>query len=121
MPPSLFYFYFMYWYLCDVSSVVTLESLCYSVYIYGRKLVGDRTAKFRLLTVRINESQFADDLALYAVDCTMFEPAGRKFVLVGSQFGLTVSIPKTKGLAMGAINEGDVSPIADWKWDYLDS
>jgi len=54
---------------------------------------------------------FADDLALYAVDCTMFEPAGRKLVQVGSQFGLTVSILKTKGLAMGAVDEGHISPV----------
>jgi len=37
----------------------------------------------------------------------MFELAGRKFVHLGSQFCLTVSIPKTK-VAMGAVNEGDI-------------
>jgi len=41
----------------------------------------------------------------------MFESAGRKFVQVGSQFGLTVSILKTKGLAMGATSEGNASPV----------
>ena len=41
----------------------------------------------------------------------MFESAGRKFGEVESQFGLTVSIPKTKGLAMGAVCEGDGSPV----------
>jgi len=41
----------------------------------------------------------------------MFESAGRKFVQVGSQFGLTVSIPKTKGVAVDAVSEGDVSPM----------
>jgi len=51
-----------------------------------------------LSRAKINESQFADDLALYALDRGVFESAGRKFVEVGSQFGLTVSIPKTKGL-----------------------
>jgi len=81
------------------------------LYKYGRKLVGDHTVKSRLSRIRISESQFADDLALYAVDRAMFESAGRKFVYVGNQFGLTVSIPKTKGLAMGAINEGDFSPV----------
>jgi len=64
-----------------------------------------------LSIVRINEFQFADNLALYAVDLTMFELAGRKFVKVGSQFGLTMSIPKTKGLAIGVINESDISPV----------
>jgi len=48
---------------------------------------------------------------LYAVDCAIFESTGRKFIQVGSQFGLTVSILKIKSLAMGAISEGDVSPV----------
>ena len=43
---------------------------CVVLYMYGRKLVGYHTAKPRLLTVHISESQFADDLALYFVDCT---------------------------------------------------
>jgi len=37
------------------------------LYKHGRKLVKDRTVKFRLLKVQVTESQFADDLALYAV------------------------------------------------------
>jgi len=41
----------------------------------------------------------------------MFESAGRKFVQVGGKFGLTVSIPKTKGLVMGAVSEDDVFPV----------
>ena len=32
----------------------------------GRKLVGDRTAKSRLQCTTVTESQFADDVALYA-------------------------------------------------------
>ena len=31
----------------------------------GRKLVGDRTAKSQLAVVKVTDSQFADDLALY--------------------------------------------------------
>ena len=31
----------------------------------GRKLVGDRTAKSRLSMVRVSESQFTDNMALY--------------------------------------------------------
>jgi len=64
--------------------------------------------KSRLSRVHISESQFADNLALYAVDRATFESAGRKFVQVGNQFGLTVCILKTKGQAMNAISEGDV-------------
>ena len=33
----------------------------------------------------------------------LFESAGREFVWVVGHFGLTVSIPKTEGLAMGAV------------------
>ena len=43
------------------------------LYKHGGKLVGDCTVKSRLLRVQISESQFADDLALYAVNCAMFE------------------------------------------------
>jgi len=59
----------------------------------------------------MSESQFVDDLALHAVDWIMFESAGRKFVQVRNQFGLTVIIPKIKGLAVGMVSEGDVSPV----------
>ena len=36
------------------------------IYKYGRKLVGDRTTKSRLSEMRVTESQFADNVALYA-------------------------------------------------------
>ena len=35
------------------------------LYKHGRKLVGDRTAKARLSEVKVTETQFADDAALY--------------------------------------------------------
>ena len=42
----------------------------------------------------------------------MFELAGKEFVQMAGHFGLTVSILKTKGLAMGAVlSEGDVSQV----------
>jgi len=81
------------------------------LYKYGRKLIRDCTFKSRLLRVRVSEPQFADDLALYAVNCALFESAGRKFVQVGDKFGLTVLYPKTKGLIMGAVSEDDVFPV----------
>ena len=106
MAPTLFNVYFntMVSVWCEKCGQIGVPVL----YKYGRKLVGDHTVKSRLLRVRISESQFADDLALYAVDHAMFESAGRKFVHIGNQ---AVSILKIKGLAMGAINEGDVSPV----------
>ena len=66
------------------------------MYKHDRKLVG-------LVRVQISGSQFANDLAWYSVNHTMLESAGRKFVQDGSQFGLTVSVPKTKGLVMSAV------------------
>ena len=70
------------------------------MYISGSKLVGDRTGVW-LLKAQVTESQFAHDLALYAVSRTAFESASKSFVEVASYFGLTVSLPKTKGLALG--------------------
>ena len=32
---------------------------------HGKQLIGDRTAKSRLSMVRVTESMFADDVALY--------------------------------------------------------
>jgi len=81
------------------------------LYKYDRKLVGECKTKSRLSRVWICESQFADDLALYAVNRVMLKSAGRKFVQVGSQFGLTISIPKTKSLAIEAVSDGDFSAV----------
>jgi len=72
------------------------------LYKHGRKLVGDRTVKSRLLKVQVTESQFADDLALYTVTRAALESADGRFVDVASCCGLTVSLVKTKGLAIGA-------------------
>lgn len=49
-------------------------------YRHGRKLVGDRTAKSCLDQVKITETQFADDPALYATSRDAFESATRKFI-----------------------------------------
>ena len=46
---------------------------------HGRKLMGDHTAKSRLLKV-ISKLQFADDATLYTVTQAAFESAGRSFV-----------------------------------------
>ena len=51
------------------------------LYKYGRKLIGDRTTKSRLSMARVvEESQFADDIALYVATCDGFESVGRSFV-----------------------------------------
>ena len=44
---------------------------------------------------------------------TAFESVKQSFVVDTSHFGLTVSLPKTKGLAMGAGIDGyDVAPLS---------
>ena len=67
----------------------------------GHKLVGDRTAKSRLSATRVTESQFADDAALYATTRERFERMTSEFILCAQRWGLTVSIRKTKGMAVG--------------------
>ena len=37
------------------------------LYKHGRKLVGDHTTKVRLSKVKVTETQFADDAALYTL------------------------------------------------------
>ena len=71
------------------------------LYKHGRKLVGDRTAKSRLSEMRVIESQFADDVALYATSRDSFESVAAEFVKVASEWGLTVSTEKTKGMVVG--------------------
>ena len=67
-------FTLMHWYLCSVSSGRVLV-----LYKYGRKLVGDRTAKSRLSKVCINKSQFADDLALLLIVLCLSQLKGSLF------------------------------------------
>ena len=78
MAPTLFNIYFIVmvtrWHRQSGEAGVPI------LYKNGRKLVGDRTAKSRLLKVQVTESQFADDLALYAVTFTVIESICRGFV-----------------------------------------
>lgn len=79
------------------------------LYHHGRKLVGDRTTKARLSVVRVTESQFADDVALYARSRAHLETVAKKFVKEASKRGLTVSI---KGMAVGEKSgDEDVAPV----------
>ena len=70
-------------------------------YRAGGKLVGDRTAKCRLREVRVTESKFADDVAVYTATREMLEEVVGEFVRTAADWGLTVSLEKTKLLAMG--------------------
>ena len=79
---------------------------------HGRKLVGDRTAKSRLTTMRVTESQFADDTAVYTRTSDAFEQATNVFIQTANDWGLTVNINKTKGMVVGHhSNESEVSPL----------
>ena len=79
---------------------------------HGRKLVGDRTAKSRLCVVRVTESEFADDVALYTSSRDCLESVAKKFVEEASKWGLTVSIEKTKGMAVGErLSDEDIAPV----------
>ena len=49
-------------------------------YRHGRKLVGDRTPKSRLNEIKVTESQFADDAALYSTSRDDFESTTQKFI-----------------------------------------
>ncbi len=74
--------------------------------------MGDRTAKARLNGVRVTESQFADAMAVYATSRGDLESIAQKFVTGASEWGVTVSIEKTKGMAMGKnLNDEDVAPV----------
>ena len=68
---------------------------------HGRKMVGDRTAKLRLSMVKVTESQFTDDVALYTGSRGGLKSVVKKFVEGVREWGLTVSIEKTKGMALG--------------------
>ena len=65
------------------------------LYKHDRKLVGDH--KSRLSEMRVTESQFADNVALYATSQDSFESVAAEFAKVASKWGLTVSTRRQKG------------------------
>ena len=96
-------------------------------YKHGRKLVGDRTTKSRLLGTTITETQFADDAAVFATSRAVLESATSTFINTASEWGLTVSIQKTKAMAVGShltssdtlplqLREGEVEMVHDFTY-----
>ena len=67
----------------------------------GRKLVGDRTTKSRLNTIQVTDSEFADDAALYTISRHDLVSTVTGFMSCAAQWGLTVSVTKTKAMAVG--------------------
>ena len=57
----------------------------------------------QLKNMQVTESQFADDAAVYASTRTAFEQATGEFIQTVSRLGLTVSVGKTKGMAVGQL------------------
>ena len=81
-------------------------------YKFGRKLVGDRTAKSRLQEVKVTETQFADDAALYSTAREGFQSSSKGFATVAADLGLTMNVNKTKGMIVGRnLNESDMDPV----------
>ena len=82
------------------------------LYRIGRKLVGDRTTKSRLQEVKVTETQFADDAALYSTSRDGFESSTKGFAAVAAEWGMTVSVSKTKGMIVGSnLKESDMDPV----------
>ena len=76
------------------------------------KLVGGRTAKTRLSVVKVAESQFADDTAMYATSREAFEDSAMELVDTVKDWGMTVSIEKTKGMVVDTgVDESDTAPL----------
>ena len=94
LAPTLFNIYF-------IAVLASWHSDCSEAWMevffwHGRKLVGDRSAKLRLDVVTVTESQFADDVALYAGSRDELESVAVKIVEEADKWGLTASMEKTR-------------------------
>ena len=79
---------------------------------HGRRLVGNWTTKFKSDVLRVTESQFANDVALYAGSQDRMKSMAVKFVEKASIWGLRVSMEKTKRMALGeGLGDVDVAPV----------
>ena len=90
------------------------------------RLVGSRSSKHN--TVKVNELQFADDIAILAETKEKIVHAMSKLFEITSQWGLTISVPKTKVLVVGSTGEeehalqiGDVQLEIVEEFKYLGS
>ena len=71
-----------------------------------------RNARQRGTSLNLTEGQFADDAVLFTVTRPGMETAITTFIDVAAEFGLTVSLPKTNFMAVGAgITEADRAPV----------
>ena len=81
------------------------------LYKCGGRLVGERTR--RPSSVTMTELLFADDAAVVSTSRESMERAAHMLDVVTSEWGLSVSVPKTKLMVAGAQNEDqeDIQPI----------
>ena len=110
LAPTLFNIYFsaMVADWRNRSSCAGVSVLCK----HGRKLVVDHTAKSRLSEMRVTESKFPDNVAFYATSWNSFESVAAEFVKVASEWGLTLSTEKTKGMVVGeGLDDSDIRPV----------
>ena len=106
--PTLFILYFEQVIQCWLHrcNAVGIEVL----YKIGGKLVGECTRRPSL--VQLNECLFADDTALICTSRSNMFIAAKAFEEVTKEFGLTLSILKTKLFVAGAdLTIDDVSPL----------
>lgn len=105
--PTLFNLYFNFvielWYKRSQLFGVEVHYQC------GGRLVGKRT--WRPLKTTANELQFADDVALVGLSSEEIERAAQTLDKVASEWGLTLSLPKTKLLVAGMWGEDNPQPI----------
>ena len=79
-------------------------------YKCGGRLVGERTS--RPLKTIATELQFVDDAALVGSSREEIERAAQTLDEVASEWGLTLSLPKTKLLVAGMWSDNDLQPIS---------
>ncbi len=80
------------------------------LYKYGGKLVGERTR--RPATTKVSALQFADDLAAVGTSRESMESAARILDSLLTQWGLTLSVHKTKLLVGGKSDPTDTLPLS---------
>ena len=95
--PTLFNIYFnaMLSCWCDECREAGVTVL----YKLDRKLVGDRTVKSKLHHVKITESQFADDFALYAGTRSTFETVGMSLLAAQMELSFRLTICSSQSSA----------------------
>ena len=67
----------------------------------GSLWAAEEQTKSRPLKLTMTESQFVDDVAVYATTTEELEQVGAEFVKTAANWGLTVSLEKTKLLTLG--------------------